>query len=189
MSRRTLALIAVLVVITAFLLVLALKPETPGVPYSTVARPTPPPSVAIQTTLALVPSTLTVPTSSPSASVDVMIDTEENNVTAVQLELSYNPKVLSEVEVATSSGTFFENPVTLLKNIDPVKGTISYAVGIAPTGSPKKGKGTIATISFKAIGSTSQTTSITFSPKTLVTAEGATYSVLKDSVGTRILLK
>lgn len=187
MSRRTLALISVLIVITAFLLVLALTPQKPTAPYTTMARPTP---ILAQTSLMLIPSALAVSTSTPSATVDVVIDSGNNKVTAVQLELSYDPKVISQVDIATpSAGTsFFDNPVTLLKTIDTVKGTISYAIGIQPTGTAKKGKGTVAIISFRPIGSAPQTTSIIFLPKTLVTAEGISISVLKESLGTTISL-
>lgn len=171
MSKRTLALIIILVVITGVLVALAVTPEKKTVTPAIVPTPT----SAAQTALAFSPNPLT--TASASATVDVVVDTQTNPVTAVQLELSYDPKVITSIDV--KPGSFFTNPAELLKTIDTKEGKISYALGILPSDNPQKGQGVAATISFRTNLTVGQQTQIAFLPKTLVTASGITSSVLK----------
>lgn len=172
MSKRTLALIIILVVITGVLVALAVTPEKkPATPQATVPTPTP----AAQTALAFSPNPLTL--ASASATVDVLVDTQTNPVTAVQLELSYDPKAITSIDV--KPGSFFTNPAELLKTIDTKEGKISYALGILPSDNPKKGQGVVATITFRTSLAVGQPTQISFLPKTLVTASGIASSVLK----------
>lgn len=172
MSKRTLALIIILVIITGVLVALAVTPEKKTeTPQAIVPTPTP----AAQTALAFSPNPLTI--ASPSATVDVVVDTQTNPVTAVQLELSYDPKVITSIDV--KPGSFFTNPAELLKTIDTKEGKISYALGILPSDNPKKGQGVAATITFRTNLKVGQSTQIAFLPKTLVTASGITSSVLK----------
>lgn len=187
MSPRTLILIIILTIVTAGLVYVAITPkqEQPA-PTPIAAKPTPTP--AAQTTLALTPNPIVV--SSQSGTLEVAIDTGKNNVTAVQLELSYDPKVLQNITITTpKTNGFFTDPVTLLKEIDAKNGTVSYALGINPTDPPKKGKGILAKLAFQAVrGASGQATQVSFSPKTLVTAEGINESVLKSSSGATIIL-
>lgn len=181
MSKRTLALIIILVVITGVLVALAVTPEKK--PVTPVIVPTPT-SVA-QTALAFSPNPLTI--ASASATVDVLVDTQTNPVTAVQLELSYDPKVITSIDV--KPGSFFTNPAELLKTIDAKEGKISYALGILPSDVAKKGQGIVATISFRTNLKVGQPTQINFLPKTLVTASGITQSVLKSASNLTILFQ
>lgn len=183
MSKRTLALIIVLILITSVLIALAVTPEKKPVTPPTAIVPTPTP--AAQTALTFSPNPLTI--ASPSATVDVSIDTQTNPVTAVQLELSYDPKVITSIDV--KPGSFFTNPAELLKTIDTKEGKISYALGILPSDNPKKGQGVAATITFRTNLKVGQTTQINFLPKTLVTASGVTASVLKSASNLTILFQ
>lgn len=142
----------------------------------------PSPIVNAQTILAFSPSPYTI--SSSSGSLNATIATGENMVTAVQLEITYDPKVLSDVTIVP--GTFFENPLQLLKHIDSAKGKITYAFGAAPTAKAQKGSGTMAIITFTTNLAPGEKTDLIFSPKTLVTAEGVRSSVLKETLGTTI---
>lgn len=182
MSTRTLILIALLTIITAGLVYVAVTPpKQQPAPTPIVVKPTPTP--AAQTMLALIPNPLTI--SSPSGSLDVTIDTGNNNVTAVQLELSYDPKMLTNVTVAQpKTNAFFEKPVELIKQMDAKKGTIRYAIGIDPTTKAKQGIGIVATLKFRASLGTSQ---ITFLPQTLVTAEGISVPVLKSATDATVI--
>ncbi len=184
MSNRTTGLIIALIAITALLLVIAMAPKqtiAPSYPQQ-IIRPTPTPFA--QTTLTFSPTPLTI--ASPSGSIDVAIDTGANNVTAVQLELSYDPSTLTNIKI--TPGDFFENPVIFpITKIDKTKGTISYALAIPPAGTARKGQGRIVTISFSTLMKAGQQTQIGFLPKTLVTASGATQSVLKTSNDAAIL--
>jgi flagellar basal body-associated protein FliL len=175
MSRRTLALILLLVLVTIALLIVALLPaiKFPSTPKA------PPPLTYAQTMLSLsIPTKL----ATNSYSTNVEISSGSNKTTAVQLELSYDPKVLTNVTVAP--GTFFTSPVVLLKKIDTVNGRISYALGINPTQKAINGSGTVATITFSTLsGTTVIQTPINFGLKTAATAVGYAQSVLKQTTG------
>ena len=181
MSRRTIILIIVLVAATGVLLAIALTPQQ----YKPVPqlRPVQKPNY-VQTTLEL-SNNPTVITSSTSAllsyGIDVIMKTYINNVTAVQLELSYDPNVLTNVDI--KSGSFLKNPVVLVKKIDALKGRISYALGIPPGGNATVGSGTVAVITFMSKGLPGQTTTINILPNSLVTAQGVDKSVLKSGLG------
>lgn len=186
MSKRTLLLIVGLAIVTGGLLFLAFLSEqrkkTTESPLNQTSIPTP--TSPAHTTLSLVPNPVIV-SSSGSASIDVEMDTQSNDVTAVQLELSYDPKAITNVTISPSN--FFTNPIVLLKNINQQDGRISYAFGIPSSNSSKKGKGLIATISFNAVNLFGAPTTISFLPKTLVTAQGISASVLQTATGTQII--
>jgi hypothetical protein len=177
MSRKTLILILLLVLVTVGLLVIAL---IPAVKSPVVTKLTTPPALPYaQTKLSLsTPAKLAV----NSYSTDVIISSGNNKTTAVQLEISYDPKVLTNVDIKT--GSFFTTPVVLLKKIDTVNGRLSYALGINPTQKATSGNGTVATITFSTAANTTATqTPINFEPKTAATAVGYAQSVLKQTTG------
>lgn len=182
MSRQTILLIILLFLLTVVLLMVA-SPKKSSVPLQEIQR-VPTTSVApSQVVLSLSPNPLVI--SSQSATIDVTIDTGVSNATAVQLELLYDPKMVTSIDVSPAS--FFANPMTLIKNIDRKNGRVSFAFGISPTGSPRKGTGTVATVTVKTSLRPGQQTTLSFSPKTIVTAAGSSTSVLKSSVGTTII--
>lgn len=174
---KTFLLILVLALITAGLVTLALLPKTPTKEENApVAEVTPNP---VQTTLTI--SSTPIPQATPSAyTTDVVINTGQNKVTEVQLELSYDPNVLTNVSI--ESGPFFLNPEILLKNIDQKNGRITFALSPAG-GLAALGQGIIAKISFSSTSKTTAPTKIEFLPKTKVTALDTSESVLKSTVG------
>lgn len=191
MSKKTLALIISLVILTAVLLVIALstkeqKTATNNNPAAPQASPTP----AAQSVLTLTPATLNLTSgTSGTQTVNVEISTGENQVTAVQLEMAFDPKIIKNL--AIKPGTFFDSP-TILLPVNPTEtasGRVSYALGIAPAQDPKSGNGVVATITFTVTpaAGTNQT-SLTLLPKSLVTARGIGPSVLKSATGTQITL-
>ncbi len=182
MSKKTIALIIVLLIVAGGLFALAFMPQKKGTP--TIAPPltAPAPTPVAQTTLLLTPNPLVI--ASQSASLNVSIDTGTNNATAVQIELSYNPEQVTAIDI--TPGTFFDNAITLLKNIDQKNGKLSFALATAPTAKAIKGTGTVATISFTTAIASGGKTDITFSPKSLVTAEKILTSVLKSATGSTI---
>lgn len=185
MSIKTLSLIIALSVVAGIAVFIAVSPKNeapPGAPQASIPKPTPTPNIAF-TTLSIMPNPLTI--STPNASVDVSIDTKTNKVTAVQLEFSYDPKQLTSVNIA--QGTFFDNPIVLIKKIDSKKGLITFALGISPTQAAKMGTGNVATITFTSAIPKGGQTEIKVLPETLVTAEGIAPSVLKSSSGTTII--
>lgn len=187
MSKRTLFLIFALFIIVAVLLMIALYNPYSSNPKSGTTVTVPKEPIA-QTTLSFGETI-----SSPSArearetySIPINIATGTNKVTAIQLELQYDPKVLTSVSV--TPGVFFKNPVVLLNHINVKTGRISYAFGINPGEQGVIGKGIAAILTFgtkaesdSAKAGALQQTQILFLPKTLVTAQDITQSVLKQT--------
>lgn len=181
--KQTLAFVTFLIAVTLVLLGLAVYTQKPSVPTPITKQPTSP-SYA-RTTLRLTPpvNTLSLPN---TYSTDVIIATNGDKVTAVQLELSYDPKVLTNVQI--NPGTFIQNPVVLLKKVDQANGRISLAIGIPLGQSAPTGTGTAATITFNEVPTATGSTILDFLPKTAVTATGIAQSVLKTSTGSLFFL-
>lgn len=167
--NRTLLLILLLIVSAAGLLALSLN-----------TKPAPKPAIPVsiaQTTLVM---------SSPVASTsgllksDITINSRGNRITAIQIELSYNPSDISNVDIKI--GPFIKNPVELFKKIDTQNGRVSYAIGVALGEKGVLGNGVVAKLSFSKL-KTIGTTSISFLPKSLVTSSGISQSVLKSATG------
>lgn len=188
MSKKTLALIISLVVLTAVLLVIALSTKEQKTTTNTPATPQASPTPPAQSVLTMTPGTLNLATDAAGTqTVNVEIATGENQVTAVQLEMAFDPQVIKNLRV--QQGTFFDSPTILLNNVDTTTGRVSYALGIAPAQDPKSGNGTVATITFTVTPAAGvNETSLTLLSKSLVTARGISASVLKSATGTQITL-
>lgn len=191
MPRKTIALITGLVLITVVLFVVALQ--------GTKQEKTPPPATetqqqtAVQPTeatpahsvLALTPNPVSVQ-AGQKGSVDVTLDASDNKVTAIQLEISYDPAAITNVQV--TPGPLFLNQNVLINRGDVQKGTLTYAVGITPKSTPVVGTGVAATITFTAKSGASAQSQLTLQPTSLVTAQGVRNSVLKSATGTTIII-
>lgn len=188
MPKKTLALISGLVVVTIVLFIIALRAgqqqQAPASPQSTTMAHQPTPMVPAHTVLELGPNPLKI-VPGGQGSVSVNINTSDNDVTAVQLELGYDPHILSNVKV--TAGPIFTNPVVLIDKNNPVAGRYTYAFGITPSAQPVKGTGVAATITFtvspNALGKSTQ---LGLLPTSLVTARGVAQSVLKSTMGTTL---
>ena len=189
MPKKTLALISGLVVVTIVLFIIALRagqqtsaPSTPPSQQTQQVQPTV--AVPAHTVLQVSPNPMTVVPGQVSH-VDITMDTSDNNVTAVQLELGYDPNVITNVKV--TSGTLFTNPVVLIDKNNPSTGRYTYAFGITPSASPVTGTGVVATVTFTPLpGATGKDMQLGLLPTSLVTARGVAQSVLKSATGTVI---
>lgn len=179
---KTLLLILVLFLITGGLVAFALMPK----PQPVVEKKIVAPQIVEQTTLTV--SSVPRPQATPSAyTTDILINTGQNSVISVQIELSYDPLVLTKVDIKT--GSFLDNPTVALKNIDQKNGRITFALQVPDNEQGVLGQGVLATLSFSTIpGSSKEPTAINFEPKTQVMAEGYSESVLKSSVGALLSL-
>ncbi len=109
---------------------------------------------------------------------DVIINTNGDNISGAQIELSFDPKALTNIDI--KPGTFIDNPTVLIKTIDTKTGTVRYAVAIKPGDKMIKGEGIVAVISFTKIGTTS--TYINFLPQSQVSTTDHNQSVLRETV-------
>lgn len=174
--KRTILLIAILVFSVSALLALSL--QTGQKSKEAAVQPS-----RAETTLAL--TAPRIASGSGILTSDVVINTRGNKVTAVQLELSYNPKKLGYFSAAT--GKFFPKGTELLNKIDTENGKITYALGAGLGQKGIMGQGIVATLTFSRLVSTG-TAEIKFDPKSLVTEEGNAQSVLQRATGTKFNL-
>lgn len=183
MNKKTLLLILGLAAITILLIVVAVTPKkqitSPQTPKAVIT----PEIKKANTLLSFSPASLSV--SSNSGSLDVTIDPKGDKITGVQLEIKYDPAVLSDVNITPSD--LFKNALVLRKNIDKTKGDISFVLGVPPTTDAEKGEGKVAVITFNVLDKTNGQTVVRFLPDTLVTAEGLNYSVLKKTTDATII--
>lgn len=171
LPKRTLILIGALAVLVVTLILIALKTQQRP---QTVQAPTPTPKISMaHTILSLVAETAT-----PSSE-DITIDTTTNTVSAVQVEIAYDPTVIRNVKV--TQGTFFPQATPLINLIDTKNGRISYALAIPATTEGIQGKGVVATISYQKIPGVTKDITLTFLPKTKVTQIGILDSVLEKA--------
>ncbi|MBI2442295.1 MAG: hypothetical protein HYV40_00110 [Candidatus Levybacteria bacterium] len=193
MPTKTLTLIGGLIVLTIVLLFVATRqgtkqptPPQPQPSLAPAASPTPTPPA--YTTLQLSPNPVSIEAGG-KGTVQVLIDTHENTITGVQLELSYDPKALTNVVI--TPGAFFQNPLIIPQwnKVDQATGRISHAQVLTPAQAGVQGKGIVATITFtRATGTPSAQTTLEFLPKTAVTQSGISPSVLKSMSNTTINL-
>ena len=110
-------------------------------------------------------------------SVVVFIDPKDEVVSAVQVQLQYDPEVLESIDI--TPGTLIPDALILTKKIDPTKGTIFFAIAVRPNTPPLITKGTLATVSFQK--KSLETTKISFLPLTKITSFGIDQSVLQSA--------
>ena len=186
MPKKTLALISGLVVVTIVLFIIALRAgqqtSAPSVPPTPQVQPTA--MTPAHTILNIGPNPITVAPGTVGH-VAITMNTSDNNVTAVQLELGYDPNVISNVKVVP--GPLFANPVVLINKNNPTTGRYTYAFGITPGATPVTGNGIVATVTFTPLpGTLGKQMQLGLLPTSLVTARGVAQSVLKSATGTII---
>lgn len=172
--NKTWLLVAGLVILTAILLVVSLNSKNfPGLPSE---------SKEVKTDFAHTSLSISeeprASTVSGTFEVGITIDTDKNEITGVQLELTFDPSILGRVDI--KPGDFLKNPAVLIKDIDIKNGRITYALGNRPGEKAVKGTGTVAILSFSK-GSQVET-GINFLPHTAVSSPGHNQSVLKETV-------
>jgi len=174
MSKKAVFSIFILSIVTLTLMVIAFYPQASKNTQVALKKS------VIQTVLSFGQPVIAEASSPMSYSIPIEISTGENKVTAVQLEMQYDPEVLADVTIVP--GQFFVNSDILLDQINAKTGRISYALGVGLTAQGISGKGIIANIIFYPKTKIQEKTAIQFLPKTLVTATGANGSVLKQVV-------
>jgi hypothetical protein len=145
---------------------------------------TPIPQVEPRATLVAIPSKTQV-SQQEEFTIEIKLATNTYAVTGVQLELTYDPAILSIS--AITPGGFFPNPLEYAQNNDTKKGHILYAVG---SFDGKTGEGIVATLVAKAHkGTNGPKEVLTIAPTTLVTADGVEPSILKEGKGATIVVR
>ncbi len=194
MSKRTISLIVFLFIITEILLIIALRQNVN--PNSNKVAIVPTPTPYAHSVLSFAPNTVnfTLGSSKPQV-VAIQLNTGGNDVTGVQLEMSYVPSAFSQVTIA--NGLLFPNPFVIFPpKADTMEGTISFAYGITPaqTNQQHEGYGTVALLTLTpafnpvdANGNKITQTQIKFLPKSLITAKGIDPSVMNKTTFNNVL--
>lgn len=187
MPTRTTILIVVLTLFTTGLVVYSLILDSRKPVAKTTSSPTPTVMQPIEKTARLTfsPDVYTISTvASSSGTVDIVLDTGNHNVTGVQLEMQYDPQVLTSVTFATPSSSIWDQEntpvVELFKNIDQGTGRISYLTGIDKDAEAISGTGTVLTLQFRMNPASTTSTVITMLDKSLVMQENSIESVLNE---------
>lgn len=100
--------------------------------------------------------------------IDVVLESEEI-VLAVDLDITYDSGLLKLEKI--EPGDFFDKPMQFSKSINESQGKIFYALGsLSP--SPKSGKASVATLTFKSKANSERTQITLLGDKTLVSVKG-----------------
>ena len=173
--KKTWILVTFLVAITGILLIISLTSKSPlNKPEIT---PTPIKTDMVKSTL-LVSEDIQAGSKSGTFEVDIIANPNGNKITVAQLEMSYDPKVLRNVDI--KPGSFFLNPTIIAKKIDSTNGTIKYWITNPANQTGITNEGVVAVITFSKSSNTS--TPLNFLPKTALSASGSDRSVLKQTV-------
>lgn len=168
---KTIALIVLLAFIALILVYIAVFPKKANTPQS----------VVVTEVLSQQDTTLSISNTKQNGAIyssDVMIDTGKNKIHAVQLELAFDPTQITNIGIV--AGDFFSPAAELIKKIDSINGTISYAVSVPLGQGSKQGKGIVAKITYSPVSTQISTiTAINFLPKTGVTSLTTGESLLK----------
>lgn len=185
MSKTSIFLISIfLITLIALLSLNTMYSSNPVLKSFPAIFPTKP-VVPSENTLTLTPAELTAPAGKTSY-VQVEIDSKGEPPSVIQLELAYDPNVLSSVKL--TPGTYFSNPQVLLSNVNAKNGRISYAISPLPDQPTPTTSNIVATIAIvPRINSYSRQTSLYFLPKTIVKTKTSA-NTLKIAYGTKITL-
>ena len=141
-----------------------------------------------ETTLNLSPDSLTL-SGSGSATIDVMINTGQNQISGAQLEIRYDPTKITITDMVP--GDFFPNVTPLLNTHDRGRGRIDYVLAFTEEAQFKTGTGNVVTMNImrNPNATSAATTQIDFLPKTSVRNRDQQTSLLKNSGSTTIILE
>lgn len=189
MPRKTTILIVVLAAITGLLIFLAVRNESG--PFQTAVKTTPEPTaVEPYATLGFQNPVIDVSSGSANQTADIVINTSGKPTAGAQVELSYNPSVITNVKLVPADNPFFGKDATvLISSVDATQGRVSYAVGLGANGTEKMGTGTVVRLSFtvnKASGA--QSGQISFLDKSAVTTLQTQKSVLLSATPLQVVI-
>lgn len=171
---KTIVLIVILALVAGLLTYIAVSPKKSlPVVTSVVTTKTNP----ADTTLSIKPSVKDTKTSTYSSI--IYVDTGKNSIVGAQVELEYDPAVVTNVSITPLE--FLPSLTEIYKKIDQTNGRITYAIGVSVGESGVKGKGSLAKITYTVIPGQQANASFNFLPKTEVSGEGSDQSFLKST--------
>lgn len=194
MPKKTTILIIILAIITSILIFVAIRTENSTTTEKkdiTQKTITEAPSMAPYASLSFSPATLNASQGASTPTVDIMLDTKGQMVSGAQVELLYDPEVITNVSLTplVDGQLFGKNPFVLINTIDKEQGRITYAVAMDVNDTEKIGNAPIGRLTLTINRFTKKTTSsITFLPKSTVTTLKSLSTVLANTTPFEIIL-
>lgn len=178
--NKTLLLVIGLIILTVILLAVSLTIKRGSLPSLT--RDDSENMENIAHTTVTVSDDVQVASAAGAYQTDILVEPNGNRVTGIQLDLSYDPKVITVVDI--TPGPFFPNPTVLDKVIDAATGKVTITIATAMGADAITENGSVATLTFRKVGEGNVVIDIL--PSTLVTDSRYSQSVLDGSVSADI---
>jgi len=196
MPKKTTTLIIVLLIFTAGLIYIAIQTEKetpPPITEEPVTQETVKdivPTIQPRTDIFFTPQTIDYAQNpQPSYTTDILINTNGQLISGVQIELSYDPEILASVTINPAVDSIFgTNAAILVNSVDQELGRITLAMAGGLNDAEVSGTGKIATLTFSTNFSTTPSTQISFLPKTTVRSLKSTNSLLKSAQSLTVIL-
>lgn len=196
MPKKTTILIAVLLIFTVGLVYVAIKTEQQSPPDLNEEELTEEeltdivPTINPQTQLSFSPATIDTGLN-PQATytVNVTANTNGQAISGIQLELAYDPAILTDVTIEPADNNLFGlNPTVLVSSVDPDLGRISFQIATPGLDDEEvTGNANIAEIKFSTIPNQVQTTQISVLPKTTARSIRSTNPLLQSALPLNII--
>ncbi len=187
MPRKTTILIVILALVTGVLIFLAIRSDQTLNLTDNIGQQNPTPVIQVPFASLYFLQPEVNGGDSIQKSIDVMLDTGEHAVAGAQIELSYDPAVVTNVSLKPSQNPLFgTNASVLINSVDQTQGRISYAVGIGPNDSEVSGVGSVVTLNFSVKKAQEGVSQINFIDKSAVTTLSSQESVLSNTTPLRI---
>lgn len=189
MQGRTILLIGGLAIITALLVYIAVTNQekdkdsqiTPTPTPEQLVETTPVDNVAKTVSLGFNPATI----KGSSGQVNLEVNGGDEGLSGVQVELAYDPSVVSSITLADPANHLFGkkgNYEQLESKVDAKLARISYVIHVGLSRPEIKGNGSILTLNYTLKPGVTSPTQITFLNKTTVTTlRSKTTSILKET--------
>lgn len=142
---------------------------------------TPTPTIEKTAEVTFSPTSLDM-AASTSGSVEVMVTTGKNPITGAQVQIVYDPTVITNVKLTAPTTASLMGAPGSYTNLftENTPGSLTYAVAINPTSPEVNGTGSIGTISFTVL-KTKPETQFTFGKSTAVTSTASMNSILNTT--------
>lgn len=130
------------------------------------------------------PKTILSPCLNTKHSSDIFLDSNDTLITETQIELQYNPLIISNVLITPSANNFFgeqDEFTTQLSEVRQEYGRVSLAIEASSSATGKKGNKPVATITFTASGNASATAQIEFLNKSTARTDKTRASILSTT--------
>lgn len=178
--NKTLILVVGLIILTLVLLAITLTVKRSSLP--SLSKDDAKNMQDIAHTTLTVSSDVQTASAAGTYQTDINVEPNGNKVTGVQLELSYDPKVITVTDI--KPGSFFPKPTVLDKVIDTAAGKAILTVGTSFGADAITDNGQVAILTFKKTGEGNVVINIL--PTSLVTDSRYRQSVLNSAVSADI---